>query len=207
MLKVDDETLRQRFLKAKEAWDERQKENRTKQRREKAHADAKRKTISGEMVLHHVQENPHEHERLMTRLDVISRPQGPRPFRPATHATQSRNVRSPCLRRPAVPRRFVTHRPLSGLPSAARFDTIPPSSFPFCCVRLTLRLDTAGAYPHVHGSLAHERAAKRHGFSARHLVRQIGSRPRTAAPARRAALPRRARRPAPHGRQLSPRLP
>ena len=69
MPKIDDETLRQRYLKAKEAWDERQKENRAKQRREKTQADARRKTIIGEMVLHHVQQNPHEHDRLMTRLD------------------------------------------------------------------------------------------------------------------------------------------
>ena len=69
MPKVDDETLRQRYEKAKTDWDERQKANRTKRRREKAQADARRKTIIGDMVLHHVQENPHEHDRLMTRLD------------------------------------------------------------------------------------------------------------------------------------------
>ena len=69
MPKIDDETLRQRYEKAKADWDERQKENRARQRREKAQADARRKTIIGEMVLHHVQQNPHERERLMTRLD------------------------------------------------------------------------------------------------------------------------------------------
>ena len=71
MPKIDDETLRQRYEKAKADWDERQKENHARQRREKAQANARRKTIIGEMVLHHVQENPHEHDRLMTRLDVF----------------------------------------------------------------------------------------------------------------------------------------
>ena len=69
MPKVDDETLRQRYEKAKAGWDERQKENRTQKRREKAQADARRKTLIGEMVLHHVHQNPHEHDRLMTRMD------------------------------------------------------------------------------------------------------------------------------------------
>ena len=71
MPKIDDDTLRQRYEKAKAEWDERQKDNRARQRREKAQADARRKTLIGEMVLHHVQENPHEHERLMTRLNVF----------------------------------------------------------------------------------------------------------------------------------------
>ena len=53
MPKVDDETLRQRFLKAKEAWDERQKNNRARQRREKARADARCKTLIGKMVPDH----------------------------------------------------------------------------------------------------------------------------------------------------------
>ena len=69
MPKVDDETLKQRFEQAKEAWDERQKENRARKRREKAQADARRRTLIGDMVLDHVQTNPHEHDRLMTRLD------------------------------------------------------------------------------------------------------------------------------------------
>ena len=70
MPKVDDEVLRQRFLKAKEAWDERQKANRARQRREKALADARRKTVIGEMVLAHVQDKPHECERLMKNLNA-----------------------------------------------------------------------------------------------------------------------------------------
>ena len=70
MPKVDDETLKKRYEQAKEAWDERQKENRARKRREKAQADARRRTLIGEMVLDHVQTNPHEHDRLMTRLNV-----------------------------------------------------------------------------------------------------------------------------------------
>lgn len=69
MPKVDDETLRQRYEKAKTDWEERQKANRAKRRREKLQADARRKTLIGQMVLDHVQDNPHERDRLMTRLD------------------------------------------------------------------------------------------------------------------------------------------
>lgn len=71
MPKADDETLHKRFLKAKEAWEERQRENRSRQRRAKAQTDARRRAVIGEMVLAHVQENPHEHERLMKRLDAF----------------------------------------------------------------------------------------------------------------------------------------
>ena len=70
MPKVDDETLRKRFLKAKEAWDERQKTNRARQRREKAEADARRRNLIGDMVLARVQDNPHERERLIKSLDA-----------------------------------------------------------------------------------------------------------------------------------------
>ena len=69
MPKVDDDTLRERYEKAKADWEDRQKANRARRRREKVQADARRKTIIGEMVLDHVQDNPHEHDRLMTRLD------------------------------------------------------------------------------------------------------------------------------------------
>ena len=69
MPKVDDDTLRQRYEKAKTDWEERQKANRARRRREKLQADARRKTLIGEMVLEHVQQNPNEHDRLMTRLD------------------------------------------------------------------------------------------------------------------------------------------
>ena len=71
MPKLDDETLRQRFEKAKPAWSERQKANRSRQRREKALADARRETLIGKMILNHVQDNPPEHDRLMKRLDAF----------------------------------------------------------------------------------------------------------------------------------------
>lgn len=51
------------------AWDERQKKNHARQRREKAQADARRRDLIGGMV-DHVQDNPHEHERLMKSLDA-----------------------------------------------------------------------------------------------------------------------------------------
>ena len=70
MPKVDDETLRKRLEKAKADWDERQKANRARQRREKAQADVRRRVIIGDMVLDQVQDNPHERERLMKSLDA-----------------------------------------------------------------------------------------------------------------------------------------
>lgn len=70
MPKIDDETLRKRFEKAKSDWDERQKANRSRQRREKAQSDARRRDLIGGMVLDHVQDNPHERERLMKSLDA-----------------------------------------------------------------------------------------------------------------------------------------
>lgn len=71
MPKVDDETLRQRYLKAKEDWDERQKKNRARQRREKAQADARREILIGKMVLNLVQDNQHQRDRLMSQLDAF----------------------------------------------------------------------------------------------------------------------------------------
>lgn len=71
MPKVDDETLRQRFLKAKEAWDERQKTNRAKRRREKAQADAQRDALIVRMVRHQVQADPSKQERLIAQMDAF----------------------------------------------------------------------------------------------------------------------------------------
>ncbi len=70
MPKLDDETLRKRFEKAKADWAERQKANRAQKRREKAQEDARRRTLIGEMVLAHVKDNPPEHDRLMKRLEA-----------------------------------------------------------------------------------------------------------------------------------------
>ena len=69
MAKVDEAKLIEQFNKAKNALDGFRKQERARQRREKAQTDARRKAIIGEMVLHHVQTNPHEHDRLMARLD------------------------------------------------------------------------------------------------------------------------------------------
>ena len=69
MAKVDEASLIEQFNKAKKALDKFRKEERARQRCEKAQADARRKAIVGEMVLDYVQTNPHEHERLMARLD------------------------------------------------------------------------------------------------------------------------------------------
>ena len=69
MAKIDETKLIEQFQKAKKALDGFRKQERARQRREKAQADARRKTLIGEMVLQHVQTNPHEHDRLMSRLD------------------------------------------------------------------------------------------------------------------------------------------
>ena len=71
MPKLDDETLRQRFEKAKSAWSERQKANRAQKRREKTLADARRETLIGKMILNHVQDNPSHKDRLMSQLDAF----------------------------------------------------------------------------------------------------------------------------------------
>ena len=71
MPKVDDEVLRQRFLKAKEAWDERQKVNRARRRREKAQADTLRDSLIARLVWHEVDGDQHKYDRLMSKLDAF----------------------------------------------------------------------------------------------------------------------------------------
>ena len=71
MPKVDDETLRQRFLKAKEAWDERQKANRARRRREKSQADTLRDSLIAKLVWHEVDGDQHKLDRLMAKMDAF----------------------------------------------------------------------------------------------------------------------------------------
>ena len=71
MPKIDDEALRQRYLKAKEAWDERQKANRAKRRREKAQADTLRDSLIAKLVWHEVGDDQHKLDRLMAKLDAF----------------------------------------------------------------------------------------------------------------------------------------
>ena len=71
MPKIDDEALRQRYLKAKEAWDERQKANRIRHRREKAQADALRDSLLAKMVWHEVNGDQHKMDRLMAKMDAF----------------------------------------------------------------------------------------------------------------------------------------
>ena len=71
MPKIDDEALRQRYLKAKEAWDERQKANRVRRRREKAQADALRDSLLAKMVWHEVDGDQHKYDRLMAKMDAF----------------------------------------------------------------------------------------------------------------------------------------
>ena len=97
MPKVDDETLRKRFEKAKEAWDERQKENRTRKRLQKAQDDARRRDLIGGMILERAQHDPLERERLMKDLDAnLKNPKdralfdlGPKPETPGYVASES----------------------------------------------------------------------------------------------------------------------
>lgn len=96
MPKVDDETLRKRFEKAKEAWEERQKTNRAKQRLQKTQDDARRRDLIGGIVLARTQHDPLERERLMKDLDAnLKNPKdralfdlGPRPEAPVYVASE-----------------------------------------------------------------------------------------------------------------------
>ena len=71
MPKVDDETLRQRYQQAKEAWDKRQKENRARQRREKAQSEAQRDALIVKLVKHQIQADPSKQERLIAQMDAF----------------------------------------------------------------------------------------------------------------------------------------
>ena len=71
MAKADSGKIRERYEKAKTAYEEDQRKQRAKRRREKVQTDARRETLIGKMVLHHVQANPHQHDRLMTQLDAF----------------------------------------------------------------------------------------------------------------------------------------
>ena len=71
MAKADSDKIRERYEKAKAAYEEDQRKQRAKRRREKVQADARRESLIGKMVLHHVQANPHQHDRLMTQLDTF----------------------------------------------------------------------------------------------------------------------------------------
>ena len=69
MPKIDETKLIEQYQKAKKALDVFRKQERARKRREKAQADVRRKILIAEMVLHHTQTNPHEHDNLMARLD------------------------------------------------------------------------------------------------------------------------------------------
>ena len=69
MPKIDETKLIEQYQKAKKALDVFRKQERARQRREKAQADDRRKSLIGEMVLQRIQDNPHEHDRLMSSLD------------------------------------------------------------------------------------------------------------------------------------------
>ena len=71
MAKADSDKIRERYEKAKATYEEDQRKQRAKRRHEKVQADARRETLIGKMVLHHVQTNPHQHDRLMTQLDAF----------------------------------------------------------------------------------------------------------------------------------------
>lgn len=71
MPRVSDETLRKRLQDAKKAWDERQKANRARQRREKAQADTLRDSLIAKMVWHEVGDDQHKLDRLMAKLDAF----------------------------------------------------------------------------------------------------------------------------------------
>ncbi|MDD9997868.1 MAG: hypothetical protein OXQ89_09010 [Rhodospirillaceae bacterium] len=71
MPRVSDETLRKRLQDAQDAWDERQKANRARQRREKAQADALRDSLIVKMVWHEVGDDKDKLARLMAKMDAF----------------------------------------------------------------------------------------------------------------------------------------
>ena len=71
MPRVSDETLQKRLQAAQEAWAERQKANRARQRREKAQADALRDSLLAKLVWHEVGGDQHKLDRLMAKLDAF----------------------------------------------------------------------------------------------------------------------------------------
>lgn len=71
MAKVTEAKLIEQFSKAKKALDSFRKEERARQRREKAQADEMRERLAGRMILNHVQTNPHHHERFITQMDAF----------------------------------------------------------------------------------------------------------------------------------------
>ena len=71
MAKVTEAQLIEQFNKAKKALDGFRKEERARQRREKAEADDMRERLAGRMLLKHVQTNPHHHERFIAQMDAF----------------------------------------------------------------------------------------------------------------------------------------
>lgn len=71
MAKVTEAQLIEQFNKAKKALDGFRKEERARQRREKAEADEMRERLAGRMILNHVQANPHHHERFIAQMDAF----------------------------------------------------------------------------------------------------------------------------------------
>ena len=70
MAKADAERIRDRYEKAKTAWDQHQKKARAKRRREKDQADAQRKTLAGELLLHLVDTNQYQRSAFLAQLDA-----------------------------------------------------------------------------------------------------------------------------------------
>jgi len=71
MAKVTEAQLIEQFSKAKKALDSFRKEERARQRRDKAQADEMRERLAGRMILNHVQTNPHHHERFIAQMDAF----------------------------------------------------------------------------------------------------------------------------------------
>ena len=71
MAKADIEQVRKRFEAAKARLQELQKAENDRQRKEKKKGDARRKTLIGELILHLVKTNQHQHDRLMAQLDAF----------------------------------------------------------------------------------------------------------------------------------------
>lgn len=108
MAKVTEAQLIEQFNKAKKALDSFRKEERARQRREKAEVDEMRERLAGRMILNHVQTNPHHHERFIAQMNAFLEDNKHRalfglPSKNATTAAAIQNVQQEPASSPSEP--------------------------------------------------------------------------------------------------------
>ena len=69
MSKVDGDKIKERYEKARADYQEHQKRERARRKKQKARADMERKIVAGDFVLFLLENGEYDRERFMTRLD------------------------------------------------------------------------------------------------------------------------------------------